>query len=93
MVQHDAGLSIECEVQLHRAFPNLLVLSAGGFGHVPIPLMKQEEPALAPATRNTPPDARRHFVSYVGSLGNAPHDLRDRMVELMEVSARQVPAP
>ena len=25
-------------------FPNVLVLSAGGFGHVPIPLVKQTEP-------------------------------------------------
>lgn len=28
--------------------PNILVLSAGGFGHVPIPLIKGEIPAVAP---------------------------------------------
>mmetsp|Transcript_25041 Transcript_25041/g.41542 ORF Transcript_25041/g.41542 Transcript_25041/m.41542 type:complete len:206 (+) Transcript_25041:459-1076(+) len=53
---------------------NIVVLSAGGYGHVPIPLLKQDEPPLA----NKPP-SRTWLASYVGSLYHAPHDMRQRM--------------
>jgi hypothetical protein len=61
----------------HSPFPmkfisNVLILSAGGYGHVPIPLLKQEEP------RNNfiPVRDRTIDLSYVGSLMNAPFDAR-----------------
>mmetsp|Transcript_37551 Transcript_37551/g.68633 ORF Transcript_37551/g.68633 Transcript_37551/m.68633 type:complete len:212 (+) Transcript_37551:91-726(+) len=43
VVQHDSGLALACENSLHALFPNLMVFSAGGFGHIPIPLLKQPE--------------------------------------------------
>ena len=55
--------------------PNVLVLSAGGYGHVPVPLLKQFEPLVGAKSMPT----RSLLVSYVGSLGNAPTDLRRRM--------------
>ena len=40
--QSDNGLSGNGELPMHR-IPNVLVLSAGGYGHVPVPLLKQPE--------------------------------------------------
>ena len=56
-----------------ESIPNVLVLSAGGYGHVPIPLIKQEEP------RNNYIDVqdRTIDVSFVGSLAHAPYDARN----------------
>ena len=83
---------------MHK-LPNVLVFSAGGYGHVPIPLLKQPEPPRAAVTRVTapvllglmraaPPFARRtHLVSFVGSLGHAPHGLRERMVSAVSRAA------
>jgi hypothetical protein len=59
--------------------PNLLVLSAGGMGHVPIPLLKQTE-----GIQNViPVQNRSHLATYVGSLSNSPHYLRKRLNEQM----------
>ena len=44
--QHDEGLTGKCEWVLAR-HPNVLVLSAGGYGHVPVPLFKQYEAVRA----------------------------------------------
>ena len=48
VVQHDTGLvsSREKIVKIMKEIPNALVLSAGGYGHVPIPLFKQPEDLL-----------------------------------------------
>lgn len=61
---------------------NILVLSAGGYGHVPIPLLKQEE-NVSVVVDDDKNDARRKWlVSYVGSLGpQAPTNMRQRMHE------------
>jgi hypothetical protein len=69
-------------LDLKRSLPNLLVLSAGGYGHVPIPLLMQDEP------RNNALDVsqRRVHLSYVGSLKNAPHGAREMLHE--ELSRR-----
>lgn len=53
-------------------FPNVLVLSAGGYGHVPVPLFKQDE-AL---NNRKPVEDRSIFLSYVGSLRHAPRRMR-----------------
>ena len=61
LVQHDAGLAMSCSLEL-VGLPNLLVLSAGGNGHVPVPLLKQREPRA----NAKPLSQRTHRVSYVG---------------------------
>lgn len=66
----------QSDVGLHELgmaeISNLLVLSAGGYGHVPIPLLKQPE-----LQNNYIDIANRTIgVSYVGSLKNAPHAMR-----------------
>ena len=43
--------------------PNVLVFSAGGYGHVPIPLLKQPEERLPPV----PMAERPNLVSFVGT--------------------------
>ena len=48
---------------LHRSRPNILVLSAGGFGHVPIPLVKGE------ITYRLPKSVR-DFQWDIGFVGN-----------------------
>ena len=55
---------------------HITVLSAGGYGHVPIPLLKQPELP----TNKTPPGERKHLISYVGSNGNAPEYMRQKMI-------------
>ena len=72
--QSDNGLSGNGELPMHR-IPNVLVLSAGGYGHVPVPLLKQPE-ALLP---RRPLAQRQWVVSYVGSLDTSTNGLRTRM--------------
>jgi hypothetical protein len=56
-------------------FPNVLVLSAGGYGHVPVPLLKQ------PETINNGKDVanRTHFSSFVGTLRNVRKRMHDAL--------------
>ena len=52
---------------------NVLVLSSGGFGHVPIPLLKQPEAVLGETGRNGKKAAdHRYFASFVGKIENGP---------------------
>lgn len=87
LVQHDTGLALACEAILHDLFPNVLVLSSGGFGHVPVPLLKQPEPRnnLIPlvATAGKEGAPRAHLASFVGALGTAPQALREQLVTLL----------
>lgn len=71
VVQDDQGLI--GPTRAGGGLDNVLVLSAGGYGHVPLPLLNQPETLL---TNPTPPAQRRLFVSYVGSRTNAPHSMR-----------------
>mmetsp|Transcript_11191 Transcript_11191/g.17123 ORF Transcript_11191/g.17123 Transcript_11191/m.17123 type:complete len:209 (+) Transcript_11191:3-629(+) len=57
-------------------FPNVLVLSAGGYGHVPIPLLKQPEKLQTNLDQN-----REYLMSFVGSLKNAPGRMRRKLNE------------
>jgi hypothetical protein len=79
--QNARGLKGKAGISIRKSIPNLLVLSAGGHGHVPIPLLKQDE------VQNNYIDVpnRTIDISYVGSLGNAPNNVRKIMNEqLME---------
>ena len=55
-------------------FPNLLVLSAGGYGHIPIPLLKQVEKKM---NQERTISQRSSLFSFAGSLNTAP--LREEM--------------
>lgn len=55
-------------------FPNILVLSAGGVGHVPIPLLKQLEEKMNQEKKIS---KRTNLLSFAGSLHTAP--LRQEM--------------
>ena len=78
--QNDEGIVGKYEFNSTTSLPNLLVLSAGGYGNVPIPLLKQEEPYI---TDRIPIMDRIYDVSYVGSLKNAPHGMRRKMHDAM----------
>ena len=80
--QNDEGLTGKNELLMGR-IPNVLVLSAGGYGHVPLPLLKQPE-AMLP---RVPLKARSLLVSFVGSLDSAPNRLRHRMRDELEAAA------
>ena len=84
--QNDEGLTGKCELVLAR-HPNVLVLSAGGYGHVPVPLFKQDEPPRADAAA---PAARKFAVSYVGSLGHAPDEMRRKMEEVVNGESKRL---
>jgi hypothetical protein len=73
--QNDQGLPGNDEMPI---FHNILVLSAGGYGHVPIPLLKQEETLV-----RAKPTNRTYLTSYVGSLDHAPNDMRQRMHDFL----------
>lgn len=74
--QGDMGISGYRELPMKK-IPNILVLSAGGYGHVPIPLLKEEEfPTFG---TNVPPSKRPHTFVYTGSLEHAPNNLRKKM--------------
>eukprot|EP00931_Biecheleriopsis_adriatica_P090926 TRINITY_DN6482_c0_g1_i4.p1 TRINITY_DN6482_c0_g1~~TRINITY_DN6482_c0_g1_i4.p1 ORF type:complete len:674 (-),score=149.64 TRINITY_DN6482_c0_g1_i4:88-2109(-) len=75
VVQHDTGMpsSRDKLVGLMKQIPNVLVLSAGGYGHVPIPLFKQYEDLLKKKFLKSMGD-RQLLTSYMGSEGNAPKD-------------------
>jgi hypothetical protein len=81
VAQNDVGLDGAMDLV---SFPNLVVLSAGGFGHVPIPLLKQTEPLLggAGALAKAPVAARPILASFTGSLGHSPGRMRGHMQQV-----------
>jgi hypothetical protein len=78
--QNDEGIVGKYEFNSTTEIPNLFVLSAGGYGNVPIPLLKQEESYI---TTRIPIIDRMYDVSYVGSLKNAPNGMRRKMHDLL----------
>ena len=78
VVQNDEGLFPKS--QMLREFPNILVFSAGGYGHVPVPLLLSE----LPLSKTKPPSRRSYRFSYVGSLDHAPGDLRRQMAHTVK---------
>jgi hypothetical protein len=75
--QNDDGFVGRCsEFSDLQSKYHITVLSAGGYGHVPIPLLKQPEPSLS----KVPLSERKHLISYVGSKKNAPEHMRQKMI-------------
>jgi hypothetical protein len=66
--QSDAGLDMLTP-------PNVLVMSAGGYGHVPIPLLMQNEDL----NNDLDVSNRTIDLSYVGSLKNDPRGMRRKL--------------
>eukprot|EP00667_Euglena_gracilis_P017364 EG_transcript_18288 len=77
--QNDEGITGKCELRMTE-YPNILVFSSGGYGHIPIPLFMRDQPL-----RNSKPmEDRRYLVSYVGGLDHAPDNLRVQMKDIVE---------
>mmetsp|Transcript_124858 Transcript_124858/g.364665 ORF Transcript_124858/g.364665 Transcript_124858/m.364665 type:complete len:389 (+) Transcript_124858:87-1253(+) len=92
--QNDEGIAGKQEINLTE-YSNILVLSAGGHGHVPVPLIKTHRQTLKEVlksydedlklqSKRKPPGLRRYFVSYVGSIEHAPHRMRERMKDAVD---------
>lgn len=88
LLQHDTGLpsSRDKLVNIMKELPNVLVLSAGGYGNVPIPLFKQPEALLSKKFWKRMED-RKFLTSYMGSEGNAPKDMRKKMIKDVKKAA------
>jgi len=72
--QSDVGIQL-----LHALRPNILVLSAGGFGHIPIPLIKGEiEPSRLPG------GVYQNFSSDIAFFGTLENH-KSRLPTLQEV--------
>lgn len=85
--QDDQGITS----RLAAMKPNILVLSAGGYGNVPIPLIKGElpyHPIVASPT--APPNARFQFSHELSFFGNARKQLaRGKMLATVSKCAEQ----
>ena len=66
--QNDQGIPGRYNFDQNR-FPNLLVLSAGGYGHIPIPSLKQQEKRRS---QEKTMSQRSSLLSFAGSLNTAP---------------------
>jgi hypothetical protein len=91
--QNDEGLTGRNELPLAK-LPSVLVLSAGGYGHVPVPLLKQAETPLPEvgALAGLHHAQRPHLVNYVGSLGHAPHKFREQAMRAAKSAAEALNA-
>ncbi|CAE7204931.1 unnamed protein product [Symbiodinium natans] len=83
--QHDLGIfkSNRNSRVTQTELPNLLIFSAGGYGHVPIPLLKQPEQLLA----ERPFGSRSYFTSFVGTEKNG--GVRTQMKKTTDAWAQQ----
>lgn len=84
VAQNDEGLLARASLKM-KDIPNVLVLSGGGYGHVPVPLLKANE-NLVEATAAD----RTYLVSFMGTLGHAPHNLREDMAKTINSWARDL---
>ena len=75
--QGDVGLT-----QIGTAHPNILVLSAGGFGHVPIPLVRGEMDFIPPPITQT----YEHNISFFGTM----HHSRPEILSIIRDTAKEV---
>jgi len=75
--QADFGLSQGQKFDMMKRFPNILVISAGGYGHVPIPLLKNEaQRDVACSSKTQACESRPYYISFVGQ----PHFGRDKIL-------------
>ena len=63
--------------------PNVLVLSSGGYGHVPVPLLRHSEELLQKPFFK-PMKERELLVSYMGSDRHTPGLMRKKMIEMVK---------
>jgi len=97
--ENDEGLVGKGEFDV-KAYPNILVLSGGGYGNVAVPLFlgrgRNTEEAHASARAlfaaqhlRSKASLRPRFVNYVGTIGHAPRHLRERMKEMVMSYSRK----
>ena len=98
--QNDDGLEGNNELSMLLQLHNVLVLSAGGYGHVPIPLLMQPLDPLSSGDDNSLSSSEQEQqmqrpigLSYVGSLANAPHELRQKMHLQLSIWNATKPTP
>ena len=73
----------QCNAGLDLPFmPNVVVLSAGGYGNVPVPLLA----GPTSVEETAPMDQRGLLANSPGSLFLATHDMRKRLAEFMNRS-------
>jgi len=75
--QNDEGIHGKDSDFNVKELKNVLVLSAGGYGHVAIPLLK------APLKRCDPLESRNFLISFPGTVDHAPGDLRENMARVV----------
>jgi len=75
--QSDEGIYPRGGDGLEARAVNVLVLSAGGYGHVPLPLIKGELARAADAGRDDAVAGYPHFMGFAGSA----HRMRRRWIE------------
>jgi len=87
--QNDEGILGGKHDKLTAAdIPNVIVLSAGGYGHVPVPLLKQPTPQCP----HSNVAKRKHAFVFAGTVGHAPHHLREDMRDAVETFAAKTKA-
>ena len=99
LCQNDVGLE-DIKSHMHLAdFPNLLLLSSGGYGHVPVPLLKQEEAPLGQGSTKIgdhlkqPIGQRKILASFTGNIGHSPAHMRGHMNDQAKVFMASHRAP
>ena len=75
--QHDRGFG----VTMAKLFPNILVLNAGGFGHIPIPLIRGVHPLLLKDSLKI-----AYEVGFIGAVNSG----RSKWVPLLCDSAKAI---
>lgn len=63
--------------------PNIFVLSAGGFGHIPLPLIKGEIPY------HPPPNKFEQDIGFFGTI-QQQHSTRESTLRVIEKAAHQL---
>eukprot|EP01039_Chlorochromonas_danica_P004126 gene4126-4525_t len=79
--QGDVGLG-----KIGIRYPNILVLSAGGFGHIPIPLVKG---LLSPSPPPPPPATTTTYPTTIGFYGNIRQSIRSAMFDIIKQEANK----
>ena len=91
VVLHATGLVSNRKkmMKIMDEIPNVVVLSAGGYGHVPIPLFKQPEHVLRGRFFKAM-SKRKLLLSYMGSSHHSPKDMRKKMINIVEEEAKSL---
>jgi len=76
---HDLGAFAAFD--FYRNTPNMLVFSAGGYGHVPIPLLSNSEIPYIPLDKNS----TANMISFVGAM----HKNRELFIRMYKSASRK----